>query len=328
MRKILFILLSVISVYLISCQAKTDKKTDSGKLFKAQELFETPVRTQDQTDVIELRCDPIDTVRIAFIGLGIMGSNMASNLAKNNLNLTVYNRTPKILETIENSNISYAGSIKNAVKDADIVFSMLSTPQVVEEVFFGTEGALNSMKKNAIWADCTTVNPSFSKRAFEEASKYGTVNAIASSEDKMYSYIPDLKNLEISEDADYVHMVDNNTIFGTKFYELPDTKGKVLVNDASSCFLSEPMDVSKYGLIFAGAQKNVGPAGTVIVIIREDLIIKDHLPYTPIMLRYDIHAESKSMYNTPPTYGIYLCGKVFKWLLNLGGLEAIQYNII
>jgi len=161
-------------------------------------------------------------------------------------------------------------------------------------------------------------------KAFEEASKYGTVNAIASSEDKMYSYIPDLKNLEISEDADYVHMVDNNTIFGTKFYELPDTKGKVLVNDASSCFLSEPMDVSKYGLIFAGAQKNVGPAGTVIVIIREDLIIKDHLPYTPIMLRYDIHAESKSMYNTPPTYGIYLCGKVFKWLLNLGGLEAIQ----
>ena len=111
-------------------------------------------------------------MKIAFIGLGIMGSNMASNLAKNNLNLTVYNRTPKILETIENSNISYAGSIKNAVKDADIVFSMLSTPQVVEEVFFGTEGALNSMKKNAIWADCTTVNPSFSKRAFEEASKY------------------------------------------------------------------------------------------------------------------------------------------------------------
>jgi len=111
-------------------------------------------------------------MKIAFIGLGIMGSNMASNLAKNNLNLTVYNRTPKILETIENSNISYAGSIKNAVKDADIVFSMLSTPQVVEEVFFGTEGALNSMKKNSIWADCTTVNPSFSKRAFEEASKY------------------------------------------------------------------------------------------------------------------------------------------------------------
>ncbi len=161
-------------------------------------------------------------------------------------------------------------------------------------------------------------------KAFKEASKYGTVNAIASSEDKMFSYIPDLNNLKISEDADYVHICENNTIYGTKFYELPDTKGKVLVSDVSSCFLSEPMDVSKYGVIFAGAQKNVGPAGTVIVIIREDLIIKDHLPYTPIMLRYDIHAEKKSMYNTPPTYGIYICGKVFKWLLNLGGLEAIQ----
>jgi len=109
---------------------------------------------------------------------------------------------------------------------------------------------------------------------------------------------------------------------------LPDTKGKVLVSDASSCFLSEPMDITKYGLIFAGAQKNVGPAGTVIVIIREDLITKEHLSYTPVMLRYDVAAESKSMYNTPPTYGIYLCGKVFKWLLNLGGLEVIkQMNI-
>jgi len=164
----------------------------------------------------------------------------------------------------------------------------------------------------------------WAKKAFQEAAKYGTVTSIASSEDKMYSYIPNLKNLKVSEDADYVHMVDNNTIYGTKFYELPDTKGKTLVNDASSCFLSEPMDVTKYGLIFAGAQKNVGPAGTVIVIIREDLIIKDHLPYTPVMLRYDIQAENKSMYNTPPTYGIYLCGKVFKWLLDLGGLEAIQ----
>lgn len=111
-------------------------------------------------------------MKIAFIGLGIMGSNMASNLAKNNLNLTVYNRTPKKLETSGNSNVFYADSIQNALKDADIVFSMLSTPQVVEDVFFGAEGALNSMKKNAIWADCTTVNPSFSNRAFEEASKY------------------------------------------------------------------------------------------------------------------------------------------------------------
>ncbi|PKK96750.1 MAG: 3-phosphoserine/phosphohydroxythreonine aminotransferase [Tenericutes bacterium HGW-Tenericutes-3] len=168
------------------------------------------------------------------------------------------------------------------------------------------------------------ITGNWAKKAFEEASKYGEVNAIASSEDKMFSYIPDLRNLKISEDADYVHMCDNNTIYGTKFYELPDTKGKVLVSDASSCFLSEPMDVTKYGVIFAGAQKNVGPAGTVIVIIREDLIREDLPEYTPIMLRYDIQAKNSSMYNTPPTYGIYLCGKVFKWLINLGGLEAIQ----
>ncbi len=164
----------------------------------------------------------------------------------------------------------------------------------------------------------------WAKKAAEEAEKYGKVNRIASSEDKVFSYIPNVSNLEISSNADYVFMCDNNTIFGTKFYELPNTKGKVLVSDASSCFLSEPIDVKKYGIIFAGAQKNVGPAGTVIVIIREDLISKDLEPYTPIMLRYEIHAENQSMYNTPPTYGIYLCGKVFKWLLNLGGLEAIH----
>ncbi|MDO9629720.1 MAG: 3-phosphoserine/phosphohydroxythreonine transaminase [Acholeplasmataceae bacterium] len=169
----------------------------------------------------------------------------------------------------------------------------------------------------------------WAKKAAEEAEKYGKVNRIASSEDKMFSYIPDVSNLEISPDADYVFMCDNNTIFGTKYYELPNTKGKVLISDASSCFLSEPIDVTKYGIIFAGAQKNVGPAGTVIVIIREDLITKDLENYVPIMLRYDIHAENQSMYNTPPTYGIYLCGKVFKWLLNLGGLEAIhKINVI
>ncbi|MBU1141694.1 MAG: 3-phosphoserine/phosphohydroxythreonine transaminase, partial [Firmicutes bacterium] len=168
------------------------------------------------------------------------------------------------------------------------------------------------------------ITGNWAQKAYEEAQKYGQANVIASSEDLMFSYIPDLTDLKITPDADYVHICENNTIFGTKYYELPNTKGKTLVSDASSCFLSEPMDVTKYGLIFAGAQKNVGPAGTVIVIIREDLITKDYFPLTPIMLRYDIQAENKSMYNTPPTYGIYLCGKVFKWLLNLGGLKAIQ----
>ena len=147
----------------------------------------------------------------------------------------------------------------------------------------------------------------WAKKAWKEAKLYGTANAIASSEDKTFSYIPDCSDLPVSEDADYVYICENNTIYGTKFWTLPNTKGKLLVADQSSCFLSEPVDVSKYGLIFAGAQKNVGPAGTVIVIIREDLITEDVLEGTPTMLRYKIHADAKSLYNTPPTYGIYMC---------------------
>ena len=164
----------------------------------------------------------------------------------------------------------------------------------------------------------------WAKKAHKEASIYGKANAIASSADKTFSYIPDCSDLPVSEDADYVYICENNTIYGTKFWTLPNTKGKLLVADQSSCFLSEPVDVSKYGLIFAGAQKNVGPAGTVIVIIREDLITEDVLEGTPTMLRYKIHADAKSLYNTPPTYGIYMCGKVFKWLKSMGGLEEMK----
>lgn len=164
----------------------------------------------------------------------------------------------------------------------------------------------------------------WAKKAHKEASIYGKANAIASSADKTFSYIPDCSDLPVSEDADYVYICENNTIYGTKFWTLPNTKGKLLVADQSSCFLSEPVDVSKYGLIFAGAQKNVGPAGTVIVIIREDLITEDVLEGTPTMLRYKIHADAKSLYNTPPTYGIYMCGKVFKWLKSKGGLEEMK----
>ena len=164
----------------------------------------------------------------------------------------------------------------------------------------------------------------WAKKAHKEASIYGKANAIASSADKTFSYIPDCTDLPVSEDADYVYICENNTIYGTKFWTLPNTKGKLLVADQSSCFLSEPVDVSKYGLIFAGAQKNVGPAGTVIVIIREDLITEDVLEGTPTMLRYKIHADAKSLYNTPPTYGIYMCGKVFKWLKAKGGLEEMK----
>lgn len=164
----------------------------------------------------------------------------------------------------------------------------------------------------------------WSKKAIAEGKIYGKINVIASSEDKTFSYIPDVKNLKISEDADYVYMCHNNTIYGTKFNELPDTGDKVLVADMSSDILSEPVDVSKYGLIFAGAQKNIGPAGVVVVIIREDLITDEVLPGTPTMLKYKIHADNNSLYNTPPAYGIYICGKVFKWVQKLGGLEAMK----
>ena len=166
----------------------------------------------------------------------------------------------------------------------------------------------------------------WAKRAWQEAQKYGKANAVASSADKTFSYIPDCSDLPISEDADYVYICENNTIYGTKFKQLPNTKGKVLVSDVSSCFLSEPVDVTKYGIIYGGVQKNIGPAGVVIVIIREDLIPETVEDFVPTMLRYDIHAKNGSMYNTPPCYGIYICGKVFKWLKKMGGLEAMKVH--
>ena len=167
----------------------------------------------------------------------------------------------------------------------------------------------------------------WAKRAWKEAQLFGKANAVASSEDATFSYIPDCSDLPISEDADYVYICENNTIYGTKFWQLPNTKGKTLVSDVSSCFLSEPVDVSKYGIIYGGVQKNIGPAGVVIVIIREDLITEDCLPGTPTMLKYKTHADNGSMYNTPPAYGIYICGKVFKWLKKQGGLAVMkEYN--
>ena len=164
----------------------------------------------------------------------------------------------------------------------------------------------------------------WAKKAYQEAQKYGKANAVASSADKTFSYIPDCSDLPISEDADYVYICENNTIYGTKFWQLPNTKGKILVSDVSSCFLSEPVDVTKYGLIYGGVQKNIGPAGVVIAIIREDLISDDVMPFTPTMLKYKTHADNGSMYNTPPAYGIYICGKVFQWLKKQGGLSAMK----
>lgn len=164
----------------------------------------------------------------------------------------------------------------------------------------------------------------WAKKAWQEAQKYGTANAVASSADKTFSYIPDCSDLPISENADYVYICENNTIYGTKFKTLPNTKGKDLVADVSSCFLSEPVNVTDYGMIYGGVQKNIGPAGVVIGIIREDLIREDVYPGTPTMLTYKTFADNGSMYNTPPAYGIYICGKVFKWLKKQGGLSAIQ----
>ena len=163
----------------------------------------------------------------------------------------------------------------------------------------------------------------WSKKAIAEANKYGEVIVAASSKDQNYSYIPDCSDLDIPEDTDYVYICENETIHGVTWPKLPNTKGHILVSDQSSMFLSKPCNVSDYGLIYGGVQKNVGPAGLAIVIIREDLIREDLDPKTPIYCRYDTHANAGSMYNTPNCWAIYVCGKVFKYLKSLGGLEAM-----
>lgn len=171
------------------------------------------------------------------------------------------------------------------------------------------------------------VTGQWAKKAYQEAQKYGKANKIASSEDETFAYIPDCSDLPITPEADYVYICENNTIYGTKYKKLPNTKGKLLVADVSSCFLSEPVDVSRYGILYGGVQKNIGPAGMVISVIREDLITEEVLPGTPTMMKFKTHADANSLYNTPNCYCIYICGKVFKWLKSMGGLEAMkEYN--
>ena len=180
---------------------------------------------------------------------------------------------------------------------------------------------LNLMKKGKIDLVLTGM---WSKKARAEAEKYGKVNVVASSEDKTFNYIPELDSSKFDPDADYFYICQNNTIYGTRFPALPETGSVPLVADLSSCILSEPIDVSKYGLIFAGAQKNMGPAGSTVVIIRDDLLgfSKD---FTPTMFQYDIHVKANSMYNTPPTYSIYICKLVLEWIENkIGGLEKMS----
>jgi phosphoserine aminotransferase len=163
----------------------------------------------------------------------------------------------------------------------------------------------------------------WANKAYQEASRYGTCKAVASSKDKTFSYIPDLNNADFTADADYFHICLNNTIYGTKFSALPETGNVPLIADVSSCILSEPVDVSKFGMLYAGAQKNMGPAGLTVVIIRDDLLGKAR-DITPTMFNYQIHADNGSMYNTPPTYGIYILGLVLEWVKNKGGLAAMK----
>ena len=164
----------------------------------------------------------------------------------------------------------------------------------------------------------------WAKKAYQEAKIYGEAVELASSADKTFSFIPDCSDLPITDDMDYVYICENNTIYGTKFHELPNTKGHDLVADVSSCFLSEPVDVTKYAVMYGGVQKNIGPAGVVIAIIREDLIRVDVIPGTPTMLKWKTQADNDSLFNTPPAYGIYICGKVFKWIKKMGGLEVMK----
>lgn len=217
----------------------------------------------------------------------------------------------------------------NIIKEAEAdLRELMNIPDNYKVLFlqggasqFFAEVPMNLMKnKKAAYI----ITGQWAKKAYKEAQIYGEAVAVASSEDKTFSYIPDCSDLDIPEDADYVYICENNTIYGTKYHTLPNTKGHTLVADVSSCFLSEPVDVEKYGVIYGGVQKNVGPAGVVIAIVREDLIPEEVDSTVPTMLAWKTQADAGSLYNTPPCYGIYICGKVFKWIKKMGGLNAMK----
>lgn len=238
--------------------------------------------------------------------------------------LNYQNSGMSVMEMSHRSSI-YDNIIKTAEKD---LRDLLNIPNEYKVLFLQGGAHLQfsmvpiNLLKNGT-ADYI-VTGQWAKKAYVEAQKYGKINKIATSEDKNFSYIPDCSNLNITPEADYVYICENNTIYGTKFKTLPNTKGKTLVSDMSSCFLSEPIEINKYGLIYAGVQKNVGPAGVQIVIIKNDLIRDDLPSWCPTMLKYKTHADNDSLYNTPPAYGIYICGLVFKWLKKIGGLEKMK----
>lgn len=236
-----------------------------------------------------------------------------------------YNGTGMSVMEMSHRSAAFEEIIESAEKD---LRDLMGIPDNYKVLFLQGGASLQfamipmNLMKNRV-ADYI-VTGQWAKKAWQEAQKYGTANKIATSEDQTFSYIPDCSDLPISEDADYVYICENNTIYGTKFKTLPNTKGKILVSDVSSCFLSEPVDVSKYGIIYGGVQKNIGPAGLVISVIREDLITEDVLPGTPTMMQFKTYADNRSMYNTPNCYGIYICGKVFQWIMKMGGLEAMK----
>jgi len=238
--------------------------------------------------------------------------------------MTDYNGSGMSVMEMSHRSPVYDAIIKEAEKD---LRELMNIPDNYKVLFMqggaSTQFAaipLNLMKNGK--ADYV-VSGQFSKKAYEEAQKYGEAKCIASSKDRTFAYIPTITPDMVSPDADYVHVCYNNTIFGTKYPEVPNVGDKVLVADMSSCIISEPVDVTKFGVIYAGAQKNMAPAGVTIVIIREDLL-GNARPETPTMLNYQVMADNNSMYNTPPCYAIYVAGLVYKWILGLGGLEAMK----
>lgn len=247
----------------------------------------------------------------------------------------------EVLETAQKELLDYHGSgmsvmemshrgkvFDGIIKEAEADFrKLVNVPDNYKVLFLQGGGStqfaqvpMNLMRNGKA---CYVVTGNWAKKAWQEAQKYGEAIKVASSEDQNFTYIPDCSDLDIPEDADYLYICENNTIYGTEYFKLPNTKGHELVADVSSNFLSRPIDVTKYGMFFGGVQKNVGPAGCVIAVIREDLIRDDLPEYVPTMLRYKTQADKDSLYNTPPCWQIYICGLVFKWLLANGGLEGI-----
>ncbi len=247
-----------------------------------------------------------------------------------------------VLEEIRDEMMNYRGSgmcvmemshrskvFEDIINEAEAdLRDLMGIPDNYKVLFIQGGGTLQfsmvpmNLMKNGV--ACYIETGAWSKKAIAEAKKYGEVRVVASSKDKNFTYVPDCSDLDIPEEADYVYICENETIHGTTFFKLPNTKGKILVSDQSSMFLSRPCNVSDYGLIWGGVQKNVGPAGLAIVIIREDLIRDDLDDKLPIYLNYKTHADSDSLYNTPNCWSIYCCGKVFKYLKKLGGLEAMN----